>query len=79
MVQEALKPLLGKAQLEMFEYVARAEKDSSPVPPPDPVGHSDIVHNVWGPEFVDPVCFEQISPEEGVKVLREMADEILAK
>ncbi len=78
-VQEALKPLLGKAQLETFEYVARAEKDSSPVPPPDPVGHSDIVHNVWWPEFVDPVCFEQISPEEGVKVLREMANEILAK
>jgi multiple sugar transport system substrate-binding protein len=78
-VQSALKPMLGKAQLETFEYLARVEKDSSPIPPPDPPGHSDIVHNVWWPEFVDPVCYGQISPEEGVKVLREMATEILAQ
>lgn len=78
-VQKALKPLLGKAQLEMFEYVARVEQDSSPIPPPDPVGHSDIVHNVWWPEFVDPVCYGQISPEEGVEILREMANEILSE
>jgi multiple sugar transport system substrate-binding protein len=78
-VQEALKPLLGKSQLEMFDYVARVEKDGSPIRPPDPPGHADVISNVYTPEFVDPVLYGLIPPEEGVVTLREMASEVLAK
>ena len=78
-VQDALKPMLGKAQLEMFDFVARAASDSSPIRPADPPGHADIVNNVYNPEFLDGVLLGLISPEEGVQILREMATEILAK
>ena len=78
-VQEGLKPLLGKSQLEMFDYVARVENDGSPIRPPDPPGHADIINNVFVPEYADPVLYGLITPEEGVATLREMASEILAK
>src|SRR5690606_3132001 len=35
-VREALIPLLGRAQVEMFEYLERVEADNSPIRPPDP-------------------------------------------
>ena len=41
-VREALKPLLGKSQLAMFDYLDYVVTDSSPIPPADPVGHADI-------------------------------------
>jgi multiple sugar transport system substrate-binding protein len=77
-VQEALEPLLGKPQQAAFEYLKRVEADSSPVPPPDPPGHADLVANVWWPEVIDPVMFGLITPEEGAAQLREMATQILA-
>jgi len=49
------------------------------VPPPDPVGHSDIRNNVLAPLVVDPVLYGQITPEEGAQILREEASAILAK
>jgi multiple sugar transport system substrate-binding protein len=77
-VQEALEPLLGKPQQAAFDYLKRVEADSSPVPPPDPPGHADLVANVWWPEVIDPVMFGLITPEEGAAQLREMATQILA-
>jgi multiple sugar transport system substrate-binding protein len=78
-VQKALEPLLDKPQKSSFEYVARVEADSSPIRPPDPAGHGDIVANVWFPEVIDPIMFGQITPEEGAANLRTMANEILSK
>lgn len=77
-VREALKPLLGKEQVEMFDYLDRVVADSSPIPPADPVGHADIRNNVFYPQVVDPVLFGQITPEEGVQILRDEATTILA-
>ena len=78
-VRDALKPKLGKAQVEMFEYVDRVSKDVQPIKPPDPAGHTDIVKNIWGPQVVDQVLFEQTTPEKAAALLREEATKILAK
>ena len=78
-VREALKPLLGKSQLAMFDYLAYVVTDSSPIPPADPVGHADIRNNVYYPQVIQPVMFGQITPEEGVQVLRDEATVILAE
>ena len=49
-IRDALKPELGKAQLEMFEFLDRVVEDSSPIRPPDPVGHADIINNIYSPK-----------------------------
>ncbi|MCB0132011.1 MAG: hypothetical protein KDD78_14230, partial [Caldilineaceae bacterium] len=78
-VRAHLKPQLDKAQLEMFDYMDRVVADSSPIRPPDPVGHADITNNIYFPQVVDPVLYGQLSPEEGVAILREQASLILAE
>jgi len=78
-VQAGLKPLLTKAQVESFDSVARVEKEFSPLPPPDPPGHPNLVNNVWWPQVIDPVFYGKITPEQAVKVLRDSAPAILSK
>jgi len=78
-VRKELAPLLGKAQREMFEFLQRVDGDNSPIPPPNAVNHTDIINNVYFPQFIDPVLYGQISPEDGVKMFREMAEEILSE
>ncbi len=77
-VRDALKPKLGKSQLEMFEYVTRVSKDVQPCPPPDPPGHLDIVNNVLHPLVIDPVMFGKLEPAKAAALLREEANKILA-
>jgi multiple sugar transport system substrate-binding protein len=77
-VKEGMKGFLEPAQQVMFDYLAVVESDSVPVPPPDPVGWADVRNNIYYPEFVDPVLYRQIAPEDGAATFREMADEILA-
>jgi multiple sugar transport system substrate-binding protein len=78
-VQEALKPLLDRAAKESFDIVAKVEKDASPIPPPDPKGHPDLVANLYLPQVVGPIMFEKITPEQGVALLRQKAPAILQK
>lgn len=78
-VREALLPMLDAPGQVMFEYLGVIEEDNSPIRPPDPAGHADIINNIWTPEFVDPVMYGLISPEEGAQILREEADRILAQ
>lgn len=78
-VREGLKAEMDAITAMTFDFIALIQDDASPLPPPDPAGWSDIRTNVWIPEFVDPVLYGQITVEDGVKVLREKADEILAK
>lgn len=77
-VQDALKPDLGKSQLEMFNYTAEVAKDAQPIPPADPPGHSDLIKNVYMPQVMDPVAYGQLSPEDAAALLREQANEILS-
>jgi multiple sugar transport system substrate-binding protein len=77
-VREALLPSLGPAQAEMFNYLGIIEEDNSPIRPADPAAHADIQNNVWGPEFVEPVMYGLVSPEEAAATLREDATALLA-
>lgn len=76
-VREGLMPLLGPAQIETFDYLSRIEADSSPIRPPDPPGHGDIIDNVYNPLFIDMIMYGEMSAEEGVQMLREEAELIL--
>jgi multiple sugar transport system substrate-binding protein len=78
-VRDALKPKMGKAQTEMFDYIARIEKLVSPIPRADPPGEADINTNVWVPQVIDPVLYGQLEPEKGAAALREGVSAILAK
>jgi multiple sugar transport system substrate-binding protein len=78
-VAEGLTELLTPSQLQMFQYMARVEKDSSPLPPPDAIKHAEVINNVYWPEFMDPILYGQMSAEDGVKRFRELASEILAE
>jgi multiple sugar transport system substrate-binding protein len=78
-IRESMLPQLDAVGKETFKFLETVEKDSSPIFPPDPAGFSDILNNVYVPEFVQPVLYEQVSVEEGVAALRKGAEEILAK
>ena len=74
-----LQPKLDKASALTFDYIAAVAENSSPVPPADPPGWSDVLNNVYTPLFVDPVLFGQITPEQGAQILRSEADPILER
>ncbi|MCP4404971.1 MAG: carbohydrate ABC transporter substrate-binding protein, partial [bacterium] len=78
-VADGLKELLTSSQIEMFDYMALVETDSSPLPLPDPVKHAEIWDNVYLVEFISPILYGQISAEDGVKRYRDLVSEILAE
>jgi multiple sugar transport system substrate-binding protein len=77
-IRDSLKPMLEPAAVESFDFLALVEENSIPVPPPDPVGWADVRNNIYYPEFVDPVLYGLISPEEGAATFRQLANETLA-
>lgn len=62
----------------MFDFLNLAAADASPVPPADPPGWGDVLNNVYDPLFADRVLYRQITPEQGVVILREEANDILS-
>ncbi len=78
-VRDYLQPKLSPMMQETFDFLVRVAADSSPVPPPDPKGWADIRSNVYGPQFVDPIRYGELSVEDGVAFLREEANRILAQ
>lgn len=77
-VREALKPLLQPAQQAAFDYVNLVEKHSSPIPPPDPAGASDVIDSAYTP-IIDQMLYGRISPEDAAKQFRQRANEILSR
>jgi multiple sugar transport system substrate-binding protein len=77
-IREALLPELGAAQKEMFDYLGRLEDYNSPIRPPDPIAHADLINNIYWPEAIDPAMYGMMSIEEGVAILREEAARLLA-
>jgi multiple sugar transport system substrate-binding protein len=78
-VRDALKPQLAAPQRKVFEFLERIQDDVAPIPPPDPVGNTDLINNVFIPRVVDPVMFGTISPAEGMRILRREAARILGE
>lgn len=76
-VVDHLRPNLQPAQAVMFDFLNLAAADASPVPPADPPGWGDVLNNVYDPLFADRVLYRQITPEQGVVVLRQEANDIL--
>jgi len=77
-VRKALEGKIADAQKEAFALVALVEKNPSPLDPPDPAGHSEVISKVYTP-LMDQVLYGQLSAEEAAKQFREGADAILAK
>lgn len=75
--REHLATMVDTATGATFDFVGTIAETASPIPPPNPVGYSDINSNVWGPMLVEPVLFGLISPEEGVETFRTEAQIIL--
>jgi len=76
-IREDLLLLLSPAQYEMFVFLEQIEQDNTPIPPPNPAGHGEIVGEKFYSEFINPVLLKEISPEEGVAKFREFASRIL--
>jgi multiple sugar transport system substrate-binding protein len=78
-VREHLLPLMDSVSASTFEFLEAVALDASAIRPPDPAGWADIRDNIYGPLFVDPVLYGQISVEAGVALLREEANAVLAQ
>ena len=78
-VRKNLTARLGKAQAEMFDYVAAVSKDVQPIRAADPPNSADLIKNVYIPAVIDSVMFEKTSPEDAAALLRKEANALLAK
>ena len=78
-VRDHLASKVDAVTASIFKFIADISAEASPVPPPDPVGYSDIVSNVMAPEFTDPVLFGQESAQDGYNTFVTDANAILSK
>jgi len=76
-VIEAVKPTLDPALIKVFDYVAWAQENSSPMDPPDPNGAAEII--ALFKEITEAMDFGKLSPEDAAKRFREEANAILAR
>jgi len=77
-VAEHLQSMVDPAVGETFTFIAQVTEDASPIPPPDPANWANFNSNVFGPLFVQPVLFGQISIEDGLQILHEEGDKVLS-
>lgn len=75
-VREALLPLLSEAQQEMFRFIDIAEANSSPIDPPDPPGHNNIMQNVYD-TLAEQVLYGDIDAAVAAEEFRLQANSIL--
>ncbi|MFC0211999.1 ABC transporter substrate-binding protein [Paenibacillus chartarius] len=76
-VKEALMPELTPEQKKVFEYVAWAEKNSSPMDPPNPVGAVEVDKLLK--DIAEQIAYKKLTVEEGAAKFRKDANAILAK
>jgi multiple sugar transport system substrate-binding protein len=76
-VKEALKPLLTPENQKVFDYVAWADKNSSPIDPPDPVGSAEITKLLR--DMQDQIQYGKATPADLAAKFRTQANEILGK
>jgi multiple sugar transport system substrate-binding protein len=78
-VREHLTPMLDPVGVETFDFLVRVAADYSPIFPPNPVGYNDLRNNIYKPQIADPILYGQMSPEEGVALFRELANDLLSQ
>jgi multiple sugar transport system substrate-binding protein len=76
-VQEAIAPSLPPAQVEAANFLKSLEGNVSPIRPPDPAKHNELMTNVWAPQIIDALMFGQVTPEEAVALFRNEATTLL--
>lgn len=76
-IKEALKPLLTPAEVKVFDYVAWAEENSSPMDPPNPVGSVEVEKLLK--DTSEQILYKKISVADAAVKFRKEADAILAK
>ncbi|GAB2704057.1 ABC transporter substrate-binding protein [Paenibacillus thermoaerophilus] len=76
-VKEALKPLLTENEVKVFDYVAWAEQNSSPMDPPNPVGSIEVEKLLK--DISEQILYKKISVEDAAKKFRTEANAVLAK
>ncbi len=77
-VRDYLAGKVDPVSASIFQFIADISSTASPVPPPDPVGYSDIVSNVLAPELTDPVLFGMESAQDGYNTFVADANAILS-
>jgi multiple sugar transport system substrate-binding protein len=78
-VQDAIKPLLPPAQVEASNFLQGLVGKVSPIRPPDPAKHNEIVTTVLNPLVFDAVMYEKATPEAAATLYRQQANKLLAQ
>ncbi|MGO4539021.1 ABC transporter substrate-binding protein [Paenibacillus sp. 2TAB19] len=76
-VKEALKEVSTEAQIQVYDYVAWAESNSSPMDPADPIGSAEVFKSLTS--LAEQMNYNKIKPEEAAKKFRDEATSILKK
>jgi multiple sugar transport system substrate-binding protein len=76
-VREHLKPLLGEAAQEMFDFMEVVEEHSSPIYPPEPAGAGEV--DALMTRITEEVNYGKTSIEDAAAKFREEANAILSK
>lgn len=76
-VKEALKEVSTEAQVQVYDYVAWAEENSTPMDPADPIGSAEVFKSLTS--LAEQMNYDKITPEEAAKKFRDEATAILKK
>ncbi|CAM4206229.1 extracellular solute-binding protein [Paenibacillus alkaliterrae] len=76
-VKEALKAVSTEAQIQVYDYVAWAEANSSPMDPADPIGSAEVFKSLTS--LAEQMNYNKITPEEAATKFRDEATAILKK
>ncbi|MBD0380846.1 ABC transporter substrate-binding protein [Paenibacillus sedimenti] len=76
-VKEALKPILSPNEVKIFDYVAWAEQNSSPMDPPNPIGSIEVEKLLKSTS--EQILYKKTTVEEAAAKFRKDANAILEK
>ncbi|WP_077619391.1 ABC transporter substrate-binding protein [Bacillus sinesaloumensis] len=76
-VQEALKPELSEAQVQVFDYIEWADSNSSSFDGPDPVGAGEVIETLDA--LSEQMNYGQLSVEDAAKQFRQQAESVLSQ
>ena len=76
-VKEALKAVSTEAQIQVYDYVAWAETNSSAMDPADPIGSAEVFKSLTS--LAEQMNYNKINPEDAAKKFRDEATSILKK
>lgn len=76
-VKEALKPLMSDENKMQFDYMDIVAKSSSPIDPPEPPGHAEVVDVLKN--IQQQLLYEKITLPEAAKSFRTQAEAILGR